>query len=487
MGRFISRFISSNSTLFIASLSTLAYFFYLSMVGILVVLIRLMRTYGSPCLDGLTKACAGAIALLLVFSAADAYNPGEATLQLANFLPYLVMFAYLPGLFTRLEILENLAIALVLTSIPLSIIAIGEFIIKSPFLPEPWQAIAWIDAIRKAPHRGRAMAMFDHPNVMASYLVVVLGLALGLWMVQLSYGVLHRRDLTTQHAVEGASDATPPPIDVPPGEDGEEKYAGKEPDTFTAEFSPSTLLIWATGLILAGIYCTGSRNGLAIALSQLAVFVVLGRLNRRILVTVAFLVGISATAVLGIGLGERQIGILNLADDPRVGVWAIAADLMRERPWLGWGLGNFKFLYPPRLIDPEYQDVFHPHNIWLLLGTEAGIPVMILMSLLVGFICYRAVRYCLTPAQKTDNPSLQVSGRAIALGYLLAFWGCLGFALFDVTFYDVRVNALNWTMLAALYAIPFGLYPCESDAVNTALAVQSLPPEAETSARDATS
>jgi O-antigen ligase len=160
---------------------------------------------------------------------------------------------------------------------------------------------------------------------------------------------------------------------------------------------------------------------------------------------------------------------------------------MEERPWLGWGLGNFKFLYPPRLIDPEYQDIFHPHNIWLLLGTEAGIPVMILMSLLVGFIGYRAVQYCLTPAQKTDHPSLQVSGRAIALGYLLAFWGCLGFALFDVTFYDVRVNALNWTILAALYAIPFGLYPRESGGLDTSLSDQSPTPDAETRARDATS
>lgn len=467
MHKSISRLIPSNPSLFMASLATLVYLVYGSMVGIFVVLIRLIRTYGSPCLDGLTKTCAGAIALLLVFSAADAYNPGEAFLQLANFLPYLLMFAYLPGLFTRLATLENLAIALVLTSIPLNLIATGEFILRAPFLPEPWQAIPWIDAIRKAPHRGRAMVMFDHPNVMASYLVVVLGLALGLLLMQLGYGALHRQGLAARNTVEDSS--APPSTTVTPG------------------FSSSPLLFWATGLILVGLYCTGSRNGLAIAFSQLAVFVFLMQLNRWIVLAIAFLVGIGGVAVLSIGLGERQIGIFNLADDPRVGVWAIATDLIKERPWLGWGLGNFKFLYPSRLIDPEYQDIFHPHNIWMLLGTEAGIPVMILMSLLVGFICYRAVRHCLTLSQKPLYPSLgdspepseRESERAIALGYLLAFWGCLGFALFDVTFYDVRVNALNWTVLAALYTIPFDFQSQESHVTAALSANLSLAQDAD--------
>lgn len=450
-----------NASLFILSLASLPYLFYVSMAGILVVLGRLIRTYQAPCLDQLTKSVVGAIALLLLWSSMNAYEPGEAYLHLANFLPYLLLFAYLPGLLRRLETLENLAIALVLTTVPINVIAIVEFIVKATFLPGAWQSVPLIEAIRNAPHRGRAMVMFDHPNVMASYMVLVLGLALGLLMMQLDYGAVHRQTLL-EHA------QTPTKISPDPSPSN----SSAETTGFTSGFSSSSLLVRAIALILIGIFCTGSRNGLAIAFSQLLVFVFTARLNRRILGGIAFLVGVFAVAVIRIGLGERQIGIFNLSDDPRAGIWAIALELIKERPWFGWGLGNFKFLYPPRLIDPEYQDIFHPHNIWLLLGTEAGILVMILMSLLVGFICYRVIRYCLR-SPKGDHGSAAVSSRrAIAMGYLLAFWGCLGFALFDATFYDVRINALNWTLLAALYAIPYALHLPDSSASDGEIQMQ---------------
>ncbi len=439
-----------NQSLFIVSIASLPYLFYASMVGILVVLGRLIRTDRSPRLDGVTQSCIGAIALLLILSATHAYNPGEARLQLAHFLPYLLLFAYLPGLLRSLETLENLAIALVLATVPINVVAIVEFILKAPFLPKAVQSLPWIEALRKAPHKGRAMVMFDHPNVMASYLVMVLGLALGLLLVQLNYGAAQRQTVTRQRAVTDD-----------PSISRSSSSPSTEPDGFAPGFSPSFLLLWAIGLMLIGLFCTGSRNGLAIALSQLVMFGIAARSHRRMGVAIALTIGAMAIAVLSIGLGKRNISIFNLSDDPRLGVWTIALDLMRERPWLGWGLGNFKLLYPPRLIDPDYKDIFHPHNIWLLLGTEGGIPVMILTSVMVGFICYRVVRYGFSMAGRSGHDSSgrtsesDASGRAIALGYLLAFWGCLGFALFDVTFYDVRINALNWTVLAALYTLPY--------------------------------
>jgi O-antigen ligase len=447
-----------DQALFILSLATLPYLVYGSMVGILVVLIRLIWKHRSPCLDVVTRQCLGAIALLLLLSSLEAYNSAEALLQLSNFLPYMLLFAYLPGLLRNLETLENLAIALVLTSIPLNLMAVGQFVLKSSFLPSPWQTIPWIDAIRKAPHRGRAMAMFDHPNVMASYLVVILGLALGLLIMQMEYSQAQRRRtqlaaLRTGDRHEAPATASQP--QVPPMSSG---------------FSSSMLLPWAIGLILVGLFCTGSRNGLAIALSQLILFGIASRTNVKVLGVIAAVIGAGGVAIANLGLGIRPTGIFDLSNDPRVSVWAIAADLIRERPWLGWGLGSFKFLYPPRLIDPTYQNIFHPHNIWLLLGAEAGIPAMIGMSLLVGFICYRAVRLWLGNIHVVNSgfpeltmewsmPESILSKRAIALGYLLAFWGCLGFSLFDITFYDVRVNALNWTVLAALYALPYSDQP----------------------------
>ncbi len=402
-----------NAPLFLISLALLPYLFYVSMVGILVVLINLIRAFRKPCLDVLTAGCLVATSGLMIISAGRSPYPGEAFLQLSNFLPYMLMFAYLPGLFRKAALFERLAIALVFTAIPINLIAVGEYLLKSPRLPESWRAISWVDAIYSAPHAGRAMVMFDHPNVMASYLVIVLGLGLGMIALQR---------------------IRPLAVSVSP-----------------------KLLMGMTLLNLVGIFCTGSRNGLAIALTQIFVFVLVARLSRRMIVILAGVVGAIALGTVTFGLGVRQISILNVTDDPRVGLWKIALDLIQQRPWLGWGLGSFKFLYPPRLIDPEYQNVFHPHNIWLLLGAEAGLLVMLSMTLMVAFVCYRAVRYGFfqRSSSSESQPSQVQEERAIATAYLLAFWGCIGFALFDITFYDVRTNALNWTILAALYTASY--------------------------------
>jgi O-antigen ligase len=207
------------------------------------------------------------------------------------------------------------------------------------------------------------------------------------------------------------------------------------------------LLYGGTCLTLVGIFCSGSRNGLVIAVSQLALFGLLVRVNRAVRLTVIFsllaLVGVAAV----LGIGGRSLSLAEWADDPRVRVWQIALELIGDRPWLGWGLGSYKFLYPSFPHDPEYFEIFHPHNFWLMLSAEAGIPAMLLVTALVGYLCYRAVRLLMTP-QGT------VTDRAILTGYLFAFWGCVAFSLFDVTLFDARLNILNWLLLSAIYVFP---------------------------------
>jgi O-antigen ligase len=129
-----------------------------------------------------------------------------------------------------------------------------------------------------------------------------------------------------------------------------------------------------------------------------------------------------------------------------VRVWQIALELIGDRPWLGWGLGNYKILYPSFPHDPEYDVVFHPHNFWLLLGAEAGIPVAIAFTVWVGYLCYRAVRVLL-------QNQLEPPVRSILLAYLLGFAGCIAFAFFDVTFYDARTNIVDWVLLAGIYSL----------------------------------
>jgi O-antigen ligase len=153
--------------------------------------------------------------------------------------------------------------------------------------------------------------------------------------------------------------------------------------------------------------------------------------------------GAIATAAAILGIGGRSLVLSTWSNDPRVQVWQFALGLVGDRPWLGWGLGNYKLLFPEGLI-PGYTYIGHPHNFWLLLAVEVGIPVMVGLTLWVGWVCYRGVRLLWTGALKSDR-------RAVFLGYCFGFLGCVAFGLFDVTLYDVRVNLMNWVLLAGIY------------------------------------
>lgn len=348
----------------------------------------------------------------MAITAVTAQNSAEAGLQLANFLPFFLFFGVLKVWIERLqrpvETLESWALALVVGSIPISLRAALEYYLKAPTV-----AARYIDSGRfewlysQVDYGHRANSVFGHPNVLAAYLVVILGLGLGLSLRQLR--------------------------------------GGKLGTLWPWRFWP-LLLTSAIALALVGIFCSGSRNGVLAAIAQLLIFGWLMRRNRWVALT--GLAGISAvlTAVVAWGIGGRSVGEAVTSTSLRMDVWRLSLDLIRHHPWLGLGLGGFKLSYVPYTI-PQYDSVEHAHNLWLMLAAEVGIPLMLLFSALVGRFCYVGTRTLL-------QHSLPTADAAVLTSYGLAFLGCIVFALFDVTFYDARVNVLGWLTLAAIAAMP---------------------------------
>lgn len=397
--------------LFQISFAGLPYFSYASLVGLVIMIGLLLAEFKRTALDAFTRHSVLLISGLLIISSLFAANRAEAFLQLANFLPYFLLFSVLPFLLNQTERLAQAATAVVLAAIPVNLAAFVEYVLRSPFIPRPIRRIPLIRWVRTRPHTGRAMVMFDHPNWLAAYLVVVLGLGLGLIL----YYTLRQRT--------GAIDPT-----------------------HRSLFGGLPLLYVGTFLNLIGIFSSGSRNGLLIAVSQLVLFSLFTKASRVILTLSGLGVLGLVASVITFGIGGRSLTAgLQWDSDPRIAVWKFAIGLIQQRPWLGWGLGNYKLQYVPELI-PGYEYIGHPHNVWLLLAVEVGLPTMILFTLWVGWICFRAVRLLFT---KSLNPEAQT----ILLGYLFAFWGCIAFALFDVPLYDSRVNVTNWVVLSALYAM----------------------------------
>jgi O-antigen ligase len=391
-------------------------------VGLFGVMVVDRIRFGRTALDPLTRNSLAIIGGLMILSSCFAVDRAEAFGQLVNFLPFFLFFSVLPYAIKGTERLGMLATDLVIAAIPLNVLALGEYLIKTikfAVLPRVIRRLPYVRSLRAAPHKGRAMVMFTHPNSLANYLVLILGLGLGLILYDLNQS---------------------------------SKPVGKV---------RRALLYVGTGLTLVGIFCSGSRNGLGVAIAQILIFCLCIKTHRKILT--AGLLGLMGL-VLGaanLGLGRRSLSLLNWVDDPRPRVWGIALDLIQERPWLGWGLGNYKFEFLPRLlqkypsclvertygvIPSDCAGVSHAHNFWLLLGAEAGIGVTILLTAWVGYVCFRGVRLVVMG-------KLEIGERAILTAYLLAFGGCVAFALFDVTFYDVRLNATHWFILAGIYTV----------------------------------
>jgi len=375
------------------------------LIGLFLLLVRTLRTRQAPIYPAYVPQFLAGVAALMLLSSWVAYDRPEALTQLGNFWPFFLFFLAILEVFRTLQHWHQAALGLVLTSLPLNLISLVEYGLKSPRLPLDWQQIPWIATLRMAPHKGRAMVFFNHPNTFASYLVLLLGLGLGLLLYQWA----HR------------------PPQTPPSH-------------------PLTLWLGlSTFACLVGIFASGSRNGLLVAVSQVGLFILCSPFSRTLVLGgVGGLLALLGGALV-FGIGGRSLSPSSWLDDPRIGVWRVAWDLIQERPWLGWGLGNYKLVFPPRTFDPvAYANVYHPHNIVLLLAAETGVLVLALALLGVGVCCYRALRVWLTMPRSSAEKS-------VLLGYLLAFWGCVAYSMLDLTFYDGHINALNWFLLAGLF------------------------------------
>nr|OEJ73252.1 hypothetical protein BH720_20780 [Desertifilum tharense IPPAS B-1220] len=366
------------------------------------------------CRSGFNRGLA-VVSVLLILSAVLAENPGEAALGLFNFLPFFLIFVTISPLLQTPHQLRRIAWILVFTSIPIIAIGFGQlFWGWSGPVRLLWSAIDWPLDPGGAP-LGRMASVFAYANVLANYLAVTFTLALGLWIE--------------------AIDKTRYP------------WVSRE--------------VWGlSGVVLGNaiaLILTNSRNAWAIALLvSLAFAVYLGwRWLIAALGAVGAAIGGAAFAPAPINQALRAVVPAYFwarltdqlyPDRPfaqlRATQWQFAWEMMQQRPLLGWGLRNFTPIYQAQM---DYW-VGHPHNLFLMLLAETGLPATLLFCTLVGWIVGRAVWHW-------HHWDRKKSGQLIGLTFLLAFGGFTLFHLFDVTIFDARVNYLGWVLLASLRGV----------------------------------
>ncbi|MDB9312317.1 O-antigen ligase family protein [Spirulina sp. CS-785/01] len=350
------------------------------------------------------------LAVLMILSASLADLPKEALLGAGNFVPYFIASAAFRWLLQTPRQLRRLAWILLLPSLIIVVLGLGQLGLGWSS-GELWHTLSgWqLEAGGNPP--GRMASAFMYANVLALYLVVVLVLGLGLGVEE-----LHRK-------------------------------------------SPSKWRLGVLGVIVVGdavsLLLTQSRNAWGLAFLAGLVFALY--LGWRLLVLgISACVGVIAWASFFPSLGGqplRQIvpfflwGRLSgeMYTPPpspklRITQWEFCWQLIQEKPWLGWGFRHFTPLY-------EAATGFwlaHPHNLYIMLAAEMGIPATLWLSGIIGWGLAQGM-LLLGQWEKQD--------RTILFTYIVAFVACLLFNLLDVSTFDLRISTLGWLLWSAIVGV----------------------------------
>ena len=408
---------ADNWTWFYFSLSVLVFplFPALGALGLVIILLTIWKNNFSKIIRSPLNRGFGLLAVLLILSSSLAEYPQEAWLGLANFLPFFALFVALRYLITKPAQLRQLSWLLILPSLPIVILGLGQ-LFAAWDSPQFIESILGWGLIPLGVPAGRMSSVFIYTNFLAIYLAIAFTLTVGLWLETWQSRI---KQLTKQQV--------------------------------------QTLLLLTLILVadISGLILTSSRNawGLA-AFSFMAYAVYMGW--RWLVWGVTGATTAILWASFAPNFGGTQLRSIvprfiwtrlsdQLYDRPvetlRITQWQFCWDLIKERPWLGWGLRNFTPLYEAKM-----NFWFgHPHNLFLMLGMEAGIMATLMFVTIVCSIMVQAVVVL-------ENWSGKDS-RLIFFSYAIAFSCCILFNLADVTIFDLRVNTIAWMLLGAISGV----------------------------------
>ena len=363
----------------------------------------------------------GLVAILTVASTLVAGDRLQAFWGSFNFLPFFFVFPALSTLMASPASLRGVARVWAIGSVPVALLGLGQLGLRQSIsLKLGFLLHFHLEAGGSPP--GRLSSIFFHANTCAFYLLVAFAIALGLWLEE------NRRE------------------------------------------RPYTRLGWwllgAIALLQSvAIYYTHSRSGWGLA-GAIALAYALYAGWHKLTAAIALM----ATAAFGSAFAPPPLqGLLRaivpaavwlrLTDLPysdrpvaltRLSQWQFAARMARDRPVFGWGLRSFSGLYE------QWSDLWlgHPHNLFLMLAAETGLPATLLLIGLVYWICCQGGRRLLQPLPQFPNADCRrvaANDRSIVFAYCVAFGACTLFHFFDIPLFDLRANLLGWWLLAGIW------------------------------------
>jgi O-antigen ligase len=156
---------------------------------------------------------------------------------------------------------------------------------------------------------------------------------------------------------------------------------------------PSRLLYWAmaVSMLTAGLVSASRAGAILLLLEAVAMFWLCGR--RRIRWAAAFAITV---VLLGALTGADTLIDRLRSPDPfayRDRIYQSTVEMIAARPWQGYGLGTFAFVYPEfAKFDSGYR-IEHAHNDWLEWTAEGGLGFCAIWALLVVPASFRSFHH----------------------------------------------------------------------------------------------
>lgn len=235
--------------------------------------------------------------------------------------------------------------------------------------------------------------------------------------------------------------------------------------------SPEKKMRWMAGfiLLLTTLYLSYSRGGILAFGGEVLLFLIIGTLQARnniplqrylrmhavqygsIVLGCLFLVGIfavSLNAVRSLRFDVESISqkvVFKASEgtssvNERAAFWQEAALMIREKPLLGYGPYSFRFVQPARMTS-VLATSDHPHNAFLKMASERGLPTALFFAALIIGILLSALR----KPWKTDPISSLPTTAA-----LLAIVGVLLHVMIDYNLQFVGIGLPFFVLLGFL-------------------------------------
>ncbi|MEG4442753.1 O-antigen ligase family protein [Microcoleus sp. AT9_B5] len=433
------------------------------------------------------------LSALLVITAVFAHNRIEAFIGLYNFLPFFILFATFSSLIKTLPQLRQLSWTIVISSIPVIILGLGQQFLGWSGIVQLQPVFGWVLEPTGNPP-GRMASVFMYANILACYLTIAFILAMGLWMEEVRRQKAEgRRQKAEGRRQKEIINEFPIPNSQLPIPNSQFPIPNSQLPIPSYRFL--FLSLAAIGNAVCLIF-TNSRNAWGLAVLAVLAFALYAGYKKLLAAVFS-----AATAVFLSAFGPEPLRQYlrriipaffwaRLTDEMfpnrptatlRTTQWEFAWSMTQQRPWTGWGLRNFTPLYQAQM----QEWLGHPHSLILMLTAETGIPATLLLFGLVGWVLARGVLLLanwplfpadikqdqIPPQEKAENAlaieqnskfiitnqvacqDVRAADRLIFFSYLLAFAACTLFNTVDVTLFDFRLNTTSWLLLAAICGV----------------------------------